>query len=191
MDKPSPDDSPIYTSERIKRSETVKRRAKKAVGVGEHTHTPNTHTASPRGVSVGSTRKKVVGLSRYSRKAIRRYVDSQEDVRNPGGLTQTLWLSGDADQDVADYLRYDEGWQETASKQGIQLVLKYFPHWTTSEAFKSWESKITATVVSHFNLWEAAIQQYFKANPFPMDVVLEHYLMLISEEMSGGAESAA
>jgi hypothetical protein len=83
----STDNQPIYKQETIREN-------KKSVSVNSS--------------SQKTRRRGALNASRYTKKQIRRYVDDLVDVRNPGALTQTLWLSSNADSDIAAFLRDDE-----------------------------------------------------------------------------------
>jgi hypothetical protein len=177
-DNPSADNQPIYKSKSQKKKE-VRERDKdiKKVSVGR-----------------GAENAPRLPRSRYEKSAIRRYVDSIGDyVNNPGGFTHSLWLSGDADEDVASYLKRDEDWQERASKKGIEIVLKGWPHWSKDKNFKSWEAEITATVVGYFELWERALEEIRQKqiNPFPMEAALQTYSTLVASELAGASSNAA
>jgi hypothetical protein len=140
-----------------------------------------------------ATTTKQIALSRYTKKEIRLYVDGMKKARNPGGLTHTLWLSGDADEDVAEYLRHHECWQKQASKKAIEIALEGWPHWSNDKNWKGWEPRITATVVGYFELWERALEEIRQRqiSPFPMEDALQTYVTLVASEIGRASSNAA
>lgn len=171
---------------KTKKQESIDRKNNRPKNVGGGVVAENATTPRP--------------LSRYDKEAIRLYVDSLGHAYNPGGFTHSLWMSGDADNDIADYLRYHKSWQEKASRRGVELIFERFPHWKKHESWASWDrwpSFITANVVDHFDLWASAINDFVNdlvqrgIHTIPIDELVQFYHRLLSEEMSGGAENVA
>lgn len=154
----------------------------------------------PKNVGVGVVAENATTprpLSRYDKEAIRLYVDSLGHAYNPGGFTHSLWMSGDADNDIADYLRYHKDWQEKASKRGVEMIYEHFPHWKTHESWgenwNGWPSFIAANVVSHFDLWHEAIHYYANAkiNPIPIRDLVNYYLDLLAAALNKADDKVA
>lgn len=190
--EPPTANQPIYKQEIQETRESKKKRV-------DHTHGD---AAAPRVSEHASfnnnlaKKKRSQNVSRYAKADIRRYVDSLNSlnygsVRNAGGLTQSLWLSGDADADIAEYLQYDEGWLINANREGVSALCDYF-QWDESK-LKGWQNNITACVVSAFHIWLESISEIAarRGKQFDVEAALELYCESVLHERLREQEAAA
>lgn len=177
-EKPSTVNQPIYKQETVqsREQETTESEKQKRVSV------PSS--------SQKTRRREALNASRYTKKQIRRYVDGLDDVRNPGALTQSLWLSGDADSDIASFLRDDEEWQLTASEESIQIVCDLFQWKKTT--LRTWPNYIKAHVVTEFNIWLEAIREIAakRQKQFDVAAAVELYCEMVQEQRRREANAA-
>lgn len=137
-------------------------------------------------------KKAPINLSRYTKTQIRRYVDNMANARNPGGLTHSLWLSGDADADVAEYLQSDSEWQKTAPQEGVRMLYGLLGIDKPPKKWKAWEDCIRAHVVTEFDAWRIAVEEAAaKEGVFYVDAAIDRYCDLVTAARQSMIDSAA
>jgi len=178
-------DQPIY---KVESQQTREVQSEDERGGESHSHK---EAASPRASGSPSLRQRVKNVSRYSKKQLRRYVDSTGDARNAGALTQSLWVSGDADEDVAEYFAtVEDGWDELLPTEGVVLLCDFLHN--NDPDLNGWAQFIRANVVSEFDIWRDAMHEtHIPGTPFDVREAVELYCEMVLSARQSAIEDAA
>ncbi len=148
--------------------------------------------ASPRASgSLSLHQRRIKNISRYTKKQIRRYVEHTGDARNAGALTQSLWVSGDADEDIAAYFEhFDDRWAEIIPQEGVEVICDYLR--LSDPEVNGWARHIRAHVVSEFDVWREALKETRVAGK-SLDVraAVQLYCDMVLSARQNAAEDAA
>ncbi len=146
--------------------------------------------ASPRASGTLSRQQRIKNLSRYSKKQLRRYVDYMGEARNVGAMVQSLWVSGDADEDAAEYFEsFDNEWEEIMSQEGIEMLCAFL-HCSPAQV-SSWTRHIGARVVSDFDVWRQAMRETREpGEPFNVRAAVELYCDLVLSARQSAIEDS-